>query len=38
MIAEPLKYPTKTIHFGLLIASCDCNITTNFHILGQIAK
>ena len=37
MVAEPLKCPTGAIHFGLLIASCDCNITTSAHMLGQVA-
>ena len=27
MVAEPLNSPTGAIHFGLEIASCDCNIT-----------
>ena len=31
-MAEPLKCPTGAIHFGLLIASCDCNITTSAHM------
>ena len=26
-MAEPLNSPTGVIHFGLVIASCDCNIT-----------
>ena len=29
MVADRLISPTGDIHFGLLIASCDCNITTS---------
>ena len=35
MVAELLNCPTSTIHFGLLIASCDCNITTSISHVGH---
>ena len=36
MVAELLNCPTDAIHFGLLIASCDCNITTSVSRVGHI--
>ncbi len=36
MVAELLNCPTNAIHFGLLIASCDCNITTSVSRVGHI--
>ncbi len=31
-----LDCPTDAIHFGLLIALCDCNITTSVSRVGHI--
>ena len=36
MVAELLNCLTNAIHFGLLIASYDCNIITNVSYMGYI--
>ena len=35
ILAELLNCPTGAINFGLLIASCDCNITTSISSVGH---
>ncbi len=36
MVAELFNYPIDAIHFGLRIASCDCNTTISVSRVGHI--